>query len=102
MKTLRVVATIEATTLLALIGAAIVHRLLAGPDWTATLGPVHGLVFVAYAALVIHVGTDLDWSFRRIAAVIAAAVIPAGGYVVAEHLLRPVTHPASATRRSST
>lgn len=89
MKTLRVVAAIEATTLLALIGAVTVYRLLGGPDWTPTLGPIHGLVFVAYAALVIHVGTDLDWSFRRTAFAILVAVIPAGGYVVAEHLLRP-------------
>jgi integral membrane protein len=86
VKVLRVVAATEAITLIALIASVIVYRGFDGHDWTPMLGPIHGITFVAYGALTVHVGTDLDWPLRRTVAVIFAAVIPAAGFVIAERL----------------
>ena len=99
---LRVIAVVEAVTLLCLLGAVISYRVFDGPDWTATIGPVHGLAFVAYFVAVIQTREDLGWSARRTVAIVIAAVIPAGGFVIARRLASaPDDQVTGATQSSS-
>lgn len=81
------VAVAEAVSLLALLGFA-VGRTVGGPDLSATLGPLHGIVFCAYVAVVLQARPHLGWSAARTALVLLAAVVPVGGAVVAHRVAR--------------
>ncbi|MEO1060423.1 MAG: DUF3817 domain-containing protein [Actinomycetota bacterium] len=85
-RTFVAVAAIEATTLLVLVAAVISYRVFDGPDLTATVGPIHGVAFLAYFAVVVSMREHHDWSAGRTFAVLVAAVVPGGGYVVAHRL----------------
>lgn len=77
---LRFAALAEAATLLLLVGVAVPLKHIGGyPAAVSALGPVHGLVFLAFAWLVVR-----EWSsglITRSAAVrlMIGAVIPFGG-----------------------
>ena len=81
------VAVAEAVTLLALLGFAI-GRAAGGPDLSATLGPVHGIVFCAYVVVVLQARATRGWSIGRTAVVLLAAVVPLGGAIVAHRVSR--------------
>jgi integral membrane protein len=51
------------------------------------LGPVHGVLFLAYVALALLMKVQLRWPWRKTAVVLAAAVVPIAGYVVGRRLL---------------
>ena len=86
---MRAVAALEAVTYLALLAAVLAHRGFGGPDLISAFGPVHGVVFLVYAGLVLQVRDELRWSGQHTLAVVAAAVIPLGGFWVAERLTDP-------------
>lgn len=86
LRRLRIVAVIEATTLAVLVLAAVGRRFLDGPDISATLGPIHGLAFAAYFVSALRTQSEQGWRAVRTGAVILAAVIPIGGYLVAARL----------------
>ena len=44
-------------------------------------GIVHGVLFVAFVSLVFHVGPARDWSLRRCALAVLAALLPFGPFV---------------------
>ena len=76
------VAVVEAVSLVVLLGFAI-GRAAGGPDLSATLGPIHGIVFCAYVVVVLQARPHLGWSTGRTVLTLLAAVIPVGGLVVA-------------------
>ncbi len=91
---LRIVAIAEATSFLALLVAAYLKRQDAGELGVQVLGPIHGLLFLAFVALVFVVRAVLGWRTRTTLLVLLGAVVPFGGYFV-EGLLRrsPATDP---------
>jgi len=94
LRRLRIVAVIEATTLAVLVAAALGRRFLDGPDISATLGPIHGMAFAAYFVIALRTQSEQGWRALRTAAIVLAAVVPIGGYVVAARLAhgqRPTT-----------
>ncbi|MEM8905640.1 MAG: DUF3817 domain-containing protein [Actinomycetota bacterium] len=84
---LRPIAVAEAISYLVLIGAVIWFRAADGPDLTSTLGPIHGVIFLVYAVAVLQAREDERWDWSRTLIVMFAAVIPLGGFWVAERLL---------------
>ena len=80
------VAMLEATTYLTLLATVVWRVAFDGPDVSSVIGPVHGIAFVAYFVVTVMVRDELEWSARRTVAILVAAVIPAGGYIVAERL----------------
>jgi integral membrane protein len=56
------------------------------PLGVRVMGPVHGCIFLVYAALAFSVRDQLRWSAQHTAVVLAAAVIPLGGYLVERSL----------------
>lgn len=84
-RALRVVAGLEAVSWLVLIVATIVkysthpHQALG----VQIMGPIHGVLFLAYVGLALEVRRRLDWSGRTTLIVLADSIIPAGGFVVA-------------------
>jgi integral membrane protein len=84
----RVTAVAEATTFLALLVATYVKYAQDEPAGVEILGPVHGLLFVAYVLFALSLAPRARWSVRTTVMVLAGAVLPFGGYVVDRWLAR--------------
>jgi integral membrane protein len=80
---LRVVAVVEAISWLALIVATIVKYSADAPLGVHILGPIHGVLFLGYVGLALEVRRRLSWDGRTTLIVLADAIIPGGGFVVA-------------------
>ncbi len=83
----RVAAIVETVTYVVLC-AAVVVRVSSGPNGVPMLGPVHGVVFLAYAALVLANREALGWDSERTARALSAAIVPLGCLVVERRWLR--------------
>ncbi|MDY7103768.1 MAG: DUF3817 domain-containing protein [Actinomycetota bacterium] len=86
VRVLRVVAPIEACTYLVLLGTLALRLVAGGPDVSDVIGPVHGLVFLTYAVVVVLAREDAGWSGRRTLTIAGAAAVPLGGFYVARAL----------------
>jgi len=89
MRIMRYLALAEATSFIALLIATYFKRVREEGDLgVQILGPIHGLLFIAYVAYAFNVRSDLGWSGRVTFWVLVAAVVPFGGYVVDWWLVR--------------
>lgn len=88
MKAMRYIALAEATSFLALLIASFVKRTGGGELGVQVLGPIHGLLFIAYVVVALNIRHDMGWSGRTTFWVLVGAVVPFGGYVVDWWLLR--------------
>jgi integral membrane protein len=46
------------------------------------LGPIHGLLFLAYVGLAVTIAARLGWRLQTTVLVLIGAVLPFGGFVV--------------------
>ncbi|MEI8106085.1 MAG: DUF3817 domain-containing protein [Actinomycetes bacterium] len=88
IRTLRYVAIVEATSFLILLGATVVKYATDAPGGVSVMGPVHGMLFLAYVVVAINVRGAVGWSGRTTVGVLLGAVIPFGGYAVDRWLAR--------------
>jgi integral membrane protein len=88
LRNFRYVALAEATTFLALLVASYVKRTDGGEMGVQILGPIHGLLFIAYVVLALNLRSELGWTNKQTFWILVAAVLPFGGYVVDWWLLR--------------
>lgn len=84
----RIAALAEATSFLALLAATYVKYDQNQPIGVAILGPIHGVLFIAYVLLALGLGQRAAWRPRTTALVLLGAVLPFGGYVVDRWLAR--------------
>jgi integral membrane protein len=82
LRNFRWVALAEATSFLALLVATALKYSDKGETGVQVLGPIHGMLFLAYLALALIVRPELRWSNRTTILVLIGAVLPFGGYVV--------------------
>ena len=90
----RLVAMIEAVSYLLLLSASILHRGFDGPDLVSVLGPIHGMLFLAYVMLTLLVREEQGWTVGQTLVVIIASALPFGAFVVNSRMVRD---PALAT-----
>ncbi len=88
IRTLRYIALIEATSFLALLGATYLKYQDHSPGGVQILGPIHGVLFLAYVVIALSVRPQAGWSTRTTLGVLLGAVLPFGGYVVDRWLVR--------------
>jgi len=88
LRTFRYVALTEATSFLALLVATVVKHSDGSDTSVQILGPIHGLLFLAYFFLVFAIRGEERWSFKVTCWILVGAVLPFGGYVVDWWLLR--------------
>ena len=84
----RFVAIAEASSFLALLVATYVKYAEDAPVGVQVLGPVHGLLFVAYVLMALGLRPQLGWTARTTVIVLAGAVLPLGGFAVDRWLAR--------------
>jgi integral membrane protein len=83
--TLRRVALAEATTFIALLVATyfkVGANTSGGKTAVSILGPIDGVIFLAYVFLTIMLRTVQRWSVQTTLLILLGAVIPFGGYYV--------------------
>jgi integral membrane protein len=88
MKLFRTVALVEATSFLALLVASYLKRQDQGELGVQILGPIHGLLFLAYVFLALNVRPSAGWNGVTTFWILVGAVVPFGGYVVDWWLLK--------------
>ncbi len=82
---LRYIALAEATTFVALLIATyvkIAQDSSGGASVVSVLGPIHGVLFLAYVFVALSVRPGQGWSVRTTLLILLAAVVPFGGYYV--------------------
>jgi integral membrane protein len=83
VRAFRAVAVLEASSWLALIVATIVKYSADAPIGVRVLGPIHGVLFIGYVLLAVNLRAQLRWDGRTLLTVLAEAIIPGGGFLVA-------------------
>lgn len=94
---MRYIALVEATSFLALLVASYVKRTGGGETGVEILGPIHGLLFVAYVIMALRLRPEAGWTGKQTFWVLAGAVLPFGGYVVDWWLVRRQREEATAS-----
>jgi integral membrane protein len=85
----RYVALIEATSFLILLIATGLKYGADGADLAPILGPIHGILFLAYVFMALSLRDEAGWDGKTTAGVLAGAVVPFGGFVVERRVLSP-------------
>ena len=79
----RIVALVEATSFLVLLTCSFAAR-----DGVPIMGPIHGMLFLAYVGIALMVREGAGWSPKQTILVLLGAVLPFGGFVVDRWLAR--------------
>ncbi len=82
------VAIAEAISFLVLLLAMVLKYGFDQPIGVEIMGPLHGMLFLAFVGLAVIVGSQAKWSLNRFAVVLASAVVPVAGWFVGHRLLR--------------
>jgi integral membrane protein len=77
----RAVAVAEAVSWLLLIVATIVKYSADAPLGVHVMGPIHGVLFVAYVILALELRRRLSWDGRTTLTVLAESIVPGGGFL---------------------
>jgi integral membrane protein len=88
MKAMRYIALAEATSFLALLVASYLKHQDKGELGVQILGPIHGLLFIAYVVIALRLRSEQGWSNKVTFWILVGAVLPFGGYVVDWWLIR--------------
>ena len=88
LKNMRYIALAEATSFIALLIASFLKRQGEGETGVTILGPIHGLLFIAYVVVALGLRSPMGWSNVATFWILVGAVVPFGGYVVDWWLLR--------------
>lgn len=81
LRRLEIVAFIEATTLLLLVGVAVPLKHFAGwPLGVRVLGPLHGLAFLSFFWIGLQTVAGDDWTLKEKVRLLLLAFVPLGGY----------------------
>jgi len=86
--TARTIAIAEAVSYLALLAAVVAKRGFGVPEGVSMVGPIHGLLFLAYLGAVLQVRAERGWSAQQTLPALAASVVPFGGVWVERRLSR--------------
>lgn len=88
LRNFRYVALIEATSFLLLLLASYVKHFHDQAIGVQVLGPIHGLLFIAYVVMALSIREQLGWSGKTTLLILLGAVVPFGGYAVDRWLER--------------
>lgn len=75
-------ALLEATSFLVLLAVTYIKYASDSPTGVHIMGPIHGILFVAYVLIALNVRGPARWSVRTTLGVLLGADLPFGGFVV--------------------
>jgi integral membrane protein len=88
LRNFRHLALAEATTFLLLLAASVVKNTGGSEIGVKVLGPIHGLLFIAYVVVALQLREPDGWTTKQTIWILIGAVLPFGGYVVDWWLLQ--------------
>jgi integral membrane protein len=84
---LRAIGFVEGVSFLLLLGVAMPLKYFAGlPQAVTALGWIHGLLFIAFCIALTQAHQDAQWTIRRSAGALIAALLPFGPFVIDKRL----------------
>ena len=85
VRAFRLVAVLEAVSWLVLIVCTVVKYVTTPHQQLGVqiMGPIHGVLFIAYVLLALVVRGKVGWDLRTTGIVLLDSIIPFGGFVVA-------------------
>ena len=95
LRNFRFVALTEATSFLLLLGASYLKHNNDEPLGVEILGPIHGVLFIAYVLLAVAIRSEQGWTPKTTLLILLGAVAPFGGYVVDRWLEKNPPAPGS-------
>ena len=85
----RIVSFLEGVSYLLLLFIAVPVKYINGnPEYVKMLGMPHGLLFMLYIVLAIVLKSQMKWTTKELAVILACAVIPFGTFYVDKKLLK--------------
>jgi integral membrane protein len=87
LRPLGYIAIAEAISFICLLIATVVKYAADQPKGVEILGPLHGMLFVAYVALAFIAKQQRGWSLQKLAVVLLGAVVPTVGYFMGRRLI---------------
>jgi integral membrane protein len=79
IRNFRYLAVLEALSFLILLFFSVINR---NESLIGILGPIHGVLFMGYVAMVWLLYEKSGWSPKQTAFIVLGAVVPFGGFVV--------------------
>ncbi len=101
IQNLRRVSVIEATSYLALMAASAVKYSGGSALGVRIIGPIHGVLFLVYAGLLLRDRTALEWTPVRTVSAMIIGALPFGGYWVERNWLAPLASTASNVKEAA-
>lgn len=78
---LRAIGFVEGISFLLLLGVAMPVKYLAGnPDLVRMVGPIHGLLWIAFIGVLLEVRAAHQWPLNRVIGAVVASVLPFGTF----------------------
>lgn len=97
LRNFRYLAVAEAISFLLLLGVAVPLKAAGVTEWGVhIMGSVHGLLFIAYLAFAVSLARPAGWTAWQLLWILAASIIPFGGFAVDWWLLRRYRAPLPA------
>lgn len=88
LRVFRIVSLLEATSFLLLLASSVLKRTNEWETGVSILGPTHGVLFIAYVALVFMTRSLTQWTNGRVVLALVASVLPVAPYYVERTWLR--------------
>lgn len=88
VRNFRTIALVEATTFLLLLVGSVLKRTSDLDILVSVLGPIHGILFIAYVVFALNLRPQEGWTNRQTVGILIGAVVPFGGYFVDAWLKR--------------
>ncbi|TDC58069.1 DUF3817 domain-containing protein [Actinomadura sp. KC345] len=96
IRVFRLVSIAEAASFLLLLLVAMPLKYGADMEVGVQLmGPIHGILFIAYVGMVFLVREALRWDMKRTVLALGASVLPVAPFLVERHWTTPAETPAS-------
>lgn len=89
VRRLRIASVTEAVTYLLLLVATVVKASGGSEAGVAVLGPVHGVLYLVFAALVLRARELLAWNWTRAITALIIGSLPLGGFWLERRWLAP-------------
>ncbi|MEM7274842.1 MAG: DUF3817 domain-containing protein [Actinomycetota bacterium] len=94
LRALRIASRTEATSHLLLL-VAVAVELLDGPSAVAVVGPIHGVLYLVFAALVLRARRPFGWAGAQVVNALVIGALPLGGFWLDRRWFAPMAAAAN-------
>ena len=90
IRNLRIASVVEAVSYLPLLVATVVKQAGGAETGVSVLGPIHGVLYLIFAAMVMATKETLGWDWMKTFSALLIGSLPLGGFWLERKWLAPV------------